>query len=211
MKKTALLANIAESNTVEQIDDLLAGVDAQIADTEEYLRTKADIMLSLYISRESEGYRALGLKNRERPIYREKGTEIDLLGQSGILVPEYQETGRFLCMGTDAASLPGIVRFGNQFCAERDELVQAVHALFSRIRAYEGQRIDYPGGYHGHEAGRNAHVSVTGLGVLKRFDIPELQRLPDIYLTTDAQSELISLPPTTTGTIIRIPRFTNQN
>ncbi len=179
----------------------------QFSDVTSYLQTRADIMLELIFKRESEDKLYFGLKCRERPIYREKGTETDILELSRIVIPSEEEISNISYYKPDLnAKNTEKINFGELFSVKRDDLVGSLHALFSKIRSYENKKIMHEVGYTATGIGRKAHVSVTGIGALRHFDDIQTKKLPDVYHTMNNTSETIYLPSMSDGTILKIPR-----
>jgi hypothetical protein len=88
-----------------------------------------------------------------------------------------------------------------------DPLVESLMTLYSKIRGYERQRVCYDKAYDGNGLDRNAQVSITGMALLREFNIPALKTTPAVYHSYNKSSERINLPSNSDGCLIVIPRI----
>jgi len=189
--------------------------DAEYADTLEYRNTLGDVMLSLEIALRPNSLLYIGLEHRKKAIYHFGGQKIDITADSGIIIPQTQEIGL-----VNTRSLEGCVEDAETVGfrgtgVERDDLLNALYTLFSTIRGYERRKIEHELGVTATGKGRNAHVSVTGFGMLREFAIDQLAQMPDTYQTKYANPGTIYLPATSKVAFIPIApvkqNSTNQN
>lgn len=163
----------------EQIQPLIDAGTEHFRETAEYNLTFGEIMLELYLKK-GDFLIKMGLKQRKKPIYSSKGEITDIAVFSGIEVPSDQEIGQ-IKTGTLEEIAEG-VRFRNGL-AEKEDVARSVYNLFTTIRVYESLRIMHPAGVTQTGVGRRAHVSVTGMGILREFDLEMLRNMPDTYHT----------------------------
>ncbi len=179
--------------------------------TKEYKKELGEIMLNLELV-ERPRLCSLVLEHRRPAVSSYDGKDTNVTDYADIEIPERQEIGLISTLYLEnALNYPSLTRFRDRFLADTDDLIEAIDALFLIIRDYENNTIDTGNNIIGQGKGRKAIVSVTNMGILRGFDAPGLQKLPDTYNTHFSNPGRIYLPPMSNGQMIQIAKIAYFN
>ncbi len=180
-------------------------VECMFSRSEAYRLTLGEVMLALYIRKTDQSTLKIGLSCRKRAVYTTETEDTDIASSSGIEIPENHEIGVIPISDLEKSIQDNSKVAFKGIVVDRTYLADSLCQLFAVIREYENQSIQHPAGYTDAGTGRNAHVSVTGMGQLKEFDLEELKKLPDTYHTKYANPGVIHLPPESKVSFLPIP------
>jgi hypothetical protein len=197
---------------VKGLPDALSQENDRMADlfrkSDELASTFGEMMFELCFEPMGEYSRVLSLKVRQKPFHwnEQEQKDVDLVAHLGYQVLENEVFGALRAY--DYGNMPEdpkLVGFNEELRFRRNPLVDALLALFKKVRTYENIHLKCEWANNGHGIDRKAHVSITNMGVLHGFDAPELQELPEIYHTFDQGSEEIILPSYSNGKPAIVP------